>query len=180
MKVQSCSSVDPHQTKELSQIYGMIWVGRSLKKHLVPSPCWLGQQEETVTSVSFNSYLCYSISKDQDPRESILGCNKSTSLSITAQLEPKAGQHPAVPGNFGTAQVGGCKGSLDPVWEYKPGVNSSGGSLRAPRTLQLSKGWSHSLLGEYFLLCEWELKLIILSAMETRREAPLCRQQMEL
>lgn len=129
MKVQSCSSVDPHQTKELSQIYGMIWVGRSLKKHLVPSPCWLGQQEETVTSVSFNSYLCYSISKDQDPRESILGCNKSTSLSITAQLEPKAGQHPAVPGNFGTAQVGGCKGSLDPVWEYKPGVNSSGGSL---------------------------------------------------
>lgn len=82
--------------------------------------------------------------------------------------------------NFGTAQVGGCKGSLDPVWEHKLGVNSSRGFLRAPRTLQLGEGWSHSLLREYFLLCEWELKLIIPSAMETRREAALRRQQMEL
>lgn len=81
---------------------------------------------------------------------------------------------------LGQAQVGGCKGSLDPVWEYKPGVNSSRGFLRVLRMLQFGEGWSHSLLRKHFLLCEWEAKLIIPSAMETRCEAPLGRQQMEL
>lgn len=76
--------------------------------------------------------------------------------------------------------VGECKCSLDPFSAHKLGVNSSWGFLQAPHMLQFSKGWSRSPLWEYFMRHEWEPKLIIPSPIETHREAPHRRQQMEL
>lgn len=124
MKADSCPAppqihTTPGQTKGLSQNYGWPGLEGTLKSPgSKPLPGGTAGGSGYFCPTEFLPLLCHF----QGPGEGIPGWNQPTSLNITAQLEPKAGQHP---GNFWAAQVGGCRGSLDPVWEHRLGVNSS-------------------------------------------------------